>query len=571
MPPYNLLAEEIIVGGILLDPKIIVNIAHKLKPEAFYFLPHKLIYEAIFNLYMSGHPVDLLSIIYSLRSQEILVKVGGIEKILYFMDQTFTNLHFDDYVALIVDKYIRRSLIQYGSNLINSSYSIVPIDTIISTVEKDMADITQSYHYQDLYSMSKLLKTTLSNISNPSLINQVAGIPSGFYGLDAITQGFQNSDLIIIAGRPSMGKTAFCLNIAYNITNAIHIPIAIFSLEMTKQQLIYRLLSISSLIPSNRLQSGRINYDDWSKLYDSISSLSRFKVYLDDTPNLSTTTIRTKTKKLNQQEKNLGLIIIDYLQLIQSSIGEDSRSQELSIITRSLKSLARELNLPVIVLSQLSRNVEVRNNKKPLLSDLRESGCLTGNTLINCIKNELIAIKQFNRYLHRYILNLNFSSFKLIYSDQLKFMYHGFKYVYFLSIARNKIINLTANHKVLTKRGWIRIDNLYIIDQIATLSCPDDINFNFVPLVSINLFSKQLTYDLGVKPFKNFLANTVIVHNSIEQDADLVCMLYREDYYNPQTEYANIAEIIVAKHRNGPTGSFELIFDPYTTTFKNIE
>jgi replicative DNA helicase len=333
---------------------------------------------------------------------------------------------------LLQDKLLRRTLIQLGYQIINSSYiTNIPLENILKDLETKLFSITNQTENTTLLTSAELLSKVFLELKQKSLKEKLPGFESGFENLDLITQGFQKSDLIIVAGRPAMGKTAFCLNLARSILKTYQLPIIFFSLEMTKEQLMCRLLSNETEIRNTSLRTGNINKEEWLKLSLAIKTFSSLPIFIDDTPNISIQSIRVKVKKILFEQTKIGLIIVDYLQLMQNSkLKAENRVQELSEITRNLKSIAREFNIPVIALSQLSRNVENRINKRPLLSDLRESG-------------------------------------------------------------------------------------------------------------------------------------------SIEQDADLVLMLYRDSYYNLKKDQDDLAEIIVAKHRNGPVGTIHLKFDSKCTKFSS--
>jgi replicative DNA helicase len=330
-----------------------------------------------------------------------------------------------------MDKYLRRQLIGSGNEIVQLGYETdKELAIVLDQAEQKVFGITQERPQQGLVSLSETLIHTFQDIESHHQGIALPGISCNFYDLDAMTGGFQRSDLLIVAGRPSMGKTSFALNLAHNIAALHKLPVAVFSLEMSKEQLVQRLLSSEAGIESNRLRAGRVSQNEWEPLSHAIGNLSELSMFIDDTPNITVTEMRSQARRLQaEQGRELGLILIDYLQLMEGS--GDNRVQELSKITRSLKGLARELNVPVIALSQLSRSVEARTNKRPMLSDLRESG-------------------------------------------------------------------------------------------------------------------------------------------SIEQDADLVIMLYRDSYYNPDSPDRNTAEVIIAKHRNGPTGTVKLLFDPHLTKFVNL-
>ncbi|MFM7471438.1 MAG: replicative DNA helicase [Nodosilinea sp.] len=431
LPPQNIEAEEAILGGILLDPEAIGRVMEILSPEAFYIATHRDIYRAALDLNGRGQPTDLITITLWLRDHNKLDKVGGQSRLAQLVDRTVSAANIDQYATLVMDKYTRRVLIQTGGEIAQLGYdTAIPLENVLDQSEQKLFGITQVRPQGGLTATADILIDTFSEIEQRSLGVVLPGVPCGFYDLDAMTQGFQRSDLIIAAGRPSMGKTSFVLNMARNIAALQKLPVAIYSLEMSKLQLVYRLLSSEVEMESSRLRTGRIAQNEWEKLGHAISLLSQMPIFIDDTPNISVTEMRSKCRRLQAEQGGaLGLILIDYLQLMEG--GSDNRVQELSKITRSLKGLARELNVPIIALSQLSRGVESRTNKRPMMSDLRESG-------------------------------------------------------------------------------------------------------------------------------------------SIEQDADLIMMLYREEYYEPDTPDRGIAEVIVTKHRNGPTGTVKLLFEPQFTRFRNL-
>jgi replicative DNA helicase len=431
LPPQNIDAEEAILGGILLDPEAMNRVIEILRPEGFYISFHQDIYRAALTLHTQGKPTDLMSVASWLHDHNLLDKVGGQPRLAQLIDRTTSAVNIDQYAQLVMDKYLRRKLIHIGGEVAQLGFdTATPLETVLDQAEQKVFNITQSRPQQGLVHTSDILTHTFSAIEQHNMGLVTPGIPCGFYDLDAMTQGFQRSDLIITAGRPAMGKTSFCLGIARNI--AVHkLPVAVFSLEMSKEQLVYRLLSGESNIESGRLRAGRINPNEWQHLAFAIDALSRLPIFIDDTPNISVTEMRSKARRLQAEQGGaLGLILIDYLQLMEGS-GSENRVQELSRVTRSLKGLARELNVPIIALSQLSRGVEARTNKRPMMSDLRESG-------------------------------------------------------------------------------------------------------------------------------------------SIEQDADLIIMLYRDEYYNPDTPDRGVAEVIVTKHRNGPTGTVKLLFESQFTRFRNL-
>jgi replicative DNA helicase len=415
----------------LLDPEALGRVMEILTPDAFYIGAHRDIYKGALALHAKGQPADLMTIAVWLKDNGKLEQVGGQTRLAQLVDRTISAANIDQYATLVMDKYTRRLLIQTGGEISQLGYdTTLPIENVLDQSEQRLFGITQARPQGGLTATSDILIETFSEIEQRSLGVVLPGIPCGFYDLDAMTQGFQRSDLIIAAARPSMGKTSFVLNIARNIAALQKLPVAVYSLEMSKVQLVYRLLSSEVEMESSRLRTGRIAQNEWEKLGHAISTLSQMPIFIDDTPSISVTEIRSRCRRLQAEQGGaLGLILIDYLQLMEG--GGDNRVQELSKMTRSLKGLARELNVPIIALSQLSRGVESRTNKRPMMSDLRESG-------------------------------------------------------------------------------------------------------------------------------------------AIEQDADLIMMLYREEYYDPDTPDRGIAEIIITKHRNGPTGTVKLLFEPQFTRFRNL-
>ena len=431
--PYNFLAEKILLSCLLINYEAVEITIKTLRVETFYFLNHQEIYKAIVQMYQKKVPINIISVNNFLKETGCLAKMGGTKVLLDLLNQIPNLVYLEEYIQLIQDKFLRRSLIKLSYEAINSAYiTNIPLEKILGEFERKSFKLTNELMDEKKLTTAELFSTVFLDLKQKALKPELPGLASGFYDLDSLTQGFQKSDLVIVAGRPSMGKTAFVLNITENILKNYKLPIIFFSLEMSKEQLIYRLLSSDTGISQTRLKLGNLYKEDWNKLKNSIQTYSKLPFILNDEANITISEIRSQIKKIIFEQTHIGLIVIDYLQLLlNSKIKVDNRVQELSQITRSLKSLAKEFQIPIIALSQLSRNVENRINKRPILSDLRESG-------------------------------------------------------------------------------------------------------------------------------------------SIEQDADLVLMLYRENYYNLTTEKVVPAEVIIAKHRNGPLGIVKLSFQIDPTKFFNI-
>jgi replicative DNA helicase len=409
------------------------------------------------------------------------------------------------------------------------------------------------------------------------------GVPTGFTMMDRLLGGLQKSDLIILAARPAMGKTSLALNIAQNAAKRYDARVAVFSLEMSNDQLVQRLLSMETGIDSHRLRLGHVHDDEWPILLEAANVLAGANIFVDDTPSASVNEIRTKCRRL-YAEHGLDLVVIDYLQLMSGGLGGkggDNRQQEISYISRSLKGLARELNVPVIALSQLSRAVEGRADKRPMLSDLRESGCVTGDTLVQMADDgRRVPIRELAGGTGHQVITLNTATWKLEPSTVTAAFCTGTKAVYRLTSRLGRTIQATANHQFLTIQGWKRLDHLAVGDSIAlpriltvdgeaTLSPEEDVYWDKVE--SILYTGEEPVFDLTVPSNHNFVANDIVIHNSIEQDADVVLFIYREDYYIEDTDRQNIADIIIAKHRHGSTGTVSLFFRKELTQFRDLE
>ena len=385
--PHNFLAEKIVLSSMLMSAEAIDMTLRLLPIESFYFTNHQEIYKAISKMSKTKMPIDIITLNTFLQDNGLLQKIGGIKILIEIVNQIPNLVYLEEYISLIQEKFLRRSLIKLGYQAINSGYiTNIPFENILYDFENQLFYLTNEIKKQKNLSTAELLSQIFIELKQKSLNPSLSGISSGFYDFDSFTQGFQNSDLIIIAGRPSMGKTAFALNIALNIIKTSKLPVLLFSLEMSKEQLIYRVLSMETSINQMRLRRGNLYKDDWVKLTEIIKTLSVLPLFIDDSPNLSINDIRSKIKSIIFEQNNIGIIIIDYLQLMQNSkLKTENRVQELSQITRALKSIAREFNVPIIALSQLSRSVENRLNKRPILSDLRESGSIEQDADLVCM------------------------------------------------------------------------------------------------------------------------------------------------------------------------------------------
>lgn len=431
LPPQSVEAEEAILGAILANPAVLNRIVEFIKPESFYKPAHKIIYDAIINLFIRNDAIDIVTVSEYLRENEKLEIVGGRAYVNDLALNSITSANIEFYAKIVQEKEIKRALINAGSEIVTMAYDNHSTEATLDTAEKLIFNIATQKNTSDLTAVKDLVLTTYEQIEyRYNHRDELSGIDTGFYDLNQMTSGLQKSDLIILAARPSMGKTAFALNLAQNVALRGDKAVAIFSLEMPKSQLVKRMLCSEAEVDTQRLNSGHMQPKDWEKLTQAMDSFSDAPIYIDDTGSVSVLDIRAKCRRLAMEEKNLGLIVIDYLQLMEGGSSDD-RNQQISAISRGLKTLARELEVPIIALSQLSRAVESRSDKRPMLSDLRDSG-------------------------------------------------------------------------------------------------------------------------------------------AIEQDADIVMFIYRDEYYNKEeTENRGKAELVVAKHRNGPVGNVELLFQSSITKFKN--
>ena len=374
--PQNIDAGEAILGAILVSPACMNRVVEHLKPESFYKPAHRYVYEAMLQLYNGEDKIDIVSVSDVLNVNQKLELVGGRAFINDLSYKTITTTNVEYYAKIVQEKAIKRALIDAGSEIVNTGYDLNPIEESLEVAEKLIFDIASQKASKALSPIKDLVYDTYAKIEERyNNKDTLTGVPTAFYDLDTITNGLQKSDLIILAARPAMGKTSFALNIAQNVALKANVPVAIFSLEMSKEQLVQRLLCSEAEVDTQRLKTGNMQSKDWEKLAVAMDKFSQAPIYIDDTAGVTITDLRAKCRRLAMAEKKLGLIVIDYLQLIEGT-GREDRMQQISSISRGLKILAKELNVPIIALSQLSRAVEGRTDKRPMLSDLRESGSI---------------------------------------------------------------------------------------------------------------------------------------------------------------------------------------------------
>lgn len=376
--PHALDLEEAVLGAIIIDKNGLSKIIDIITPNIFYKNEHRIIFSSIQKLFYNNEPIDLNTVSNFLRQNGKLEFIGGDYYLMQLTQKVMSSAHIEYHSRIIQQKFIMRSLIELSNDIISKAYDETnDIFGILNYSESKIFEITHNNLKKNFETAQNLIYQAIDKIKKVEKTNGISGISSGFKKIDEITSGWQNSDLIILAGRPGMGKTAFMLSMARNIVIEDNIPVAIFSLEMSSIQIINRLISYETGISSEKIRRAKLSKNDWNTLYKRINKLENSPLFIDDTPSLSIFELRTKCRRLVSQH-NIRLIMIDYLQLMGSNINfKHNREQEISLISRSLKSIAKELDIPIIALSQLSRAVEIRGgNKRPLLSDLRESGAI---------------------------------------------------------------------------------------------------------------------------------------------------------------------------------------------------
>jgi len=566
VPPHDLDAEMSVLGSILLDPLSIAKVLQFLHPEDFYRENNGQIYRAALDLFAGGEPIDNVTLASQLQSMSLLERVGGRAQLASMQSAVPTAANIEYYGRIVKEKAYKRRLISAGGNIAGYGYDdSIEAEDAINQAQSLVFGVADDRDQRELARLYDLLGPAMERISLQMESGQgIVGIPSGFHDLDRMTSGFKESDLIIIAGRPSMGKTSLALNVGLHAALEAKKSIAIFSLEMSKEQLTERLLTEQAQIDAQRMHRGLLTEAEFDRVSNSLGPLGEAAIYIDDTPVMDELSLQLKARQAKMRH-NIDMIVVDYLQLMHGRArGDDNRVQEVSAISRALKGLARELRIPVIAISQLSRAPEQRPDKRPILSDLRESGCLAGDTVINLVdeRREVRIGDLVGRSGFRVLANDELGS-----SLQSRTVTNSFstgeKPVFRLSTRDQGNIRATANHRFLTPSGWRRLDQLAPGDELARSKFWDR-----VERIESDGFDE--VFDLTVDGLHNFVANDLIVHNSIEQDADVVMFLFRPEYYKSD-EKPGIAEIIVAKHRNGPTGMIELKFRRDHTRFYNLE
>ena len=377
VPPQNLEAEEAVLGSILLEQDSIISVMEFLVPDDFYRVAHQLIFAAMIELNQNSEAIDPITVSERLRQKNQIENVGGEANIIELLDKVPTAANVEFYTQIVLEKSTRRKLIKTSTNIVKNAYQEdETIANVLDTAERDILSVSEGRNKAGFIPIRDVLHDAYASLEERSKNNgEVTGIATGYIGLDRMTSGFHADELIILAARPSVGKTAFVLNIAKNVAVNLNETVAIFSLEMGAESLVERIICSHASINAGHLKTGKLTDEEYTQYFVATGVLAEAPIYIDDTPGIRVSEIRAKCRRLKQERNNLGLVVIDYLQLIEGN-GKESRQQEVSEISRNLKKLAKELKVPVIALSQLSRGVEQRQDKRPIMSDIRESGSI---------------------------------------------------------------------------------------------------------------------------------------------------------------------------------------------------
>nr|QOS04536.1 replicative DNA helicase subunit [Sarcopeltis skottsbergii] len=589
LPPQNYIAEEILLGSLIVKPELFDLIFQSLKIECFFLESHRIIYRNLITIHKKKE-INAINLIYSLKNGQMLQIIGGIKKIITIIKQSqiitysmHSNFYINEIIKIIYENYIKRLIIQYGYNVVLLTHNKkISNKQLFFKLSQYINYIEDKANFKNIDNLPRLIGDLISSIQykNYNLIHLNHNIYSGFEELDQLINGLTNGDLIVIAGRPSMGKTSFVINIAYNILQKTEARLCIFTLEMNKMQILHKLISIGSMIPVNDILYGNININEWRLIQYICDNLIKARIYINDLASISIDEIIYISKFIIKGKDYKSIIIIDYLQLIQAkNIKIESRAQELSYITRQLKILAQNLNVPVIILSQLNRNIETRVNKKPILSDLKESGCIGYKMFNHMDKRNQLNIKNFIKYKNViYLTNIEFRSSIMKnfdknnnnYTDRI---YSFNQYTFNCYTCSKYKLCITSNHKIFNYKNWFTQNQISkedsILSYVYTLYNKLQVTKNFLTMIKFNQYS--LVYDLKRKHYTNYISNNIILHNSIEQDADIVIMLYCNISNTEIQINSKILDVTITKNRNGSIGCFQLLFHPQNTSFSNIK
>jgi len=459
--PHNIEAEEAVLGALLIDPEGIFRVLPFLRAEDFYLQKHRWIYESIIRIHDRRDPIDFLTLTTELEQREQLEAVGGAAYISQLINAVPSAVSIESYGRLVEQTAVRRRLLDAVSDIARLAYDEkLPIDQVVDKSEQSLFGVSQQRATRDLQPIQEVVQRYYDRVEYLyAHRGEPMGVPTGFHDLDRVLGGFQRSDLLILAARPGVGKTSLMITFALKAAEKGR-TVALFSLEKSAEQLAQRMVAAISQIDAQRLRLGQLQDDEWPRFADAIGHLSDLPIYIDDTPSISVLQLRTKCRRL-ASERPLEMVFVDYLQLMNSDIHSDNRVQEVSYISRSLKGIARELDIPLMTASQLSRAVEQRTDKKPVLSDLRESGCLTGETLVQLADGRRVPIRDLVQDGHQTtVMAFNEETGKLEPAQVQKAWHTGVKPVFRLVTQLGRQVRASTNHQFLTIEGWKRLDAL---------------------------------------------------------------------------------------------------------------
>ena len=621
VPPHDLHAEQAVIASVLLNNDLINGVMEVLRPGDFYQGAHRILYEAMVDLYDRGRPIDQLTLSAVLKDRNAEQQVGG----LAYLSEIVTSVPISDnvvhYARIVKEKSILRKTIAAAQEITTAAFQgVADIDVFLDKTEQAIFAIAEEKIRPSYYVMGEMAREAMKEIEEAyERKERITGVASGFRDLDQVTAGFQRSNMIVVAARPGMGKTSLCLNIAVNAAIKQKLPVAIFSLEMSRQELAMRMICSEARVNFQRLRTGHLAQEEVNRLVAAVGKLSEAPIYTDDSGTLSAMELRAKARRL-KKERGIGMIIVDYLQLMYGSNtrqNSENRVQEVSEISRSMKSLAKELNIPVVAVSQLSRGVESRNDKRPQMADLRE--CVTGDTLVLTTDGGRVPIRELvGKQVDVWAMS---PEGRIVPAKSDCVWSVGEKLVMRVTLASGRTIRATSEHLLYGPGVWTRVGELKPGDCLAVarealwsvrpalaavrgtsiggtahfnsapsrkavtgyaavlednpLRCWDESDLFWDRVVEVSSDGSEEVFDLTVPGPSSWLADGVVSHNSgaIEQDSDLILFVYREEMYakekTPQ-EAKGVAEIIIGKNRSGPMRDVKLAFLSQFTRFEDL-
>jgi replicative DNA helicase len=624
IPPQNLEAEMAVLGSILVDREMMPTVSEIISAVDFYAVNHESIYTALLQLYERGEPLDKITLAEELRRRDLLERVGGLPYLSALMETVPTAASAEYYAKIVREKSALRGLIHAGTVIAKIGFEAEEdVDGALDRSEQIVYEVGRRQRTGQFVPINPLLKQAFEQIDRLYHSHgDRTGVTSGFRDIDEYTAGFQPGNFIILAARPAMGKTSMALTMAVAAGRETQKPIAIFSLEMTSDELVQRLLSAEARIDSQALRRAKIRDHEWEKISEGMSALSQIPIFIDDSGSLTVTEVRSRCRRL-QSGDGLAAVFIDYLQLLRPSVTSrnSNRNDELSEICRILKATAKDLQIPIIALAQLNRGVESRNDKRPMLSDLRD--CLAGDARVtDADSGRRVSIREIvERGLRFNVWSVD-ERLHLVRRPIVDAWKAGSQLVYSLTTRSGRTVRVTAGHRFLTVAGWKKLSGLEVDEAIAVprrpappASVAPDVSagralsagrsrkagslggnvmsrstsasvaekpdgehqarlaFSDVlwdRIVSIVPQAEEDVFDITVAELHNFCVDDIVTHNSgaIEQEADMVSFLYRDAYYNPESApEPDMTEFIIAKQRNGPTGTIKLRFIKENTLF----